>query len=165
MQSNWWQELERELEQQFDSFLKDHPAQQELLEQEEQRAKQQRRLARLSELETKAQDLRDQLLNLSEEIRGWRARVERAQRAGAHDLADRAQAHLSSLMGQGREQWQSLAALGEESRLLHEEISRAEKQSAKPPKSQAPTAQEDLEQAWQRFEAEQELERLRREQR
>ena len=48
MQSNWWQELERELEQQFDSFLKDHPAQQELLEQEEQRAKHQRRLARLS---------------------------------------------------------------------------------------------------------------------
>ena len=47
MQSNWWQELERELAQQFDSFLKDHPGQRELLEQEEQRAQQQRRQLRL----------------------------------------------------------------------------------------------------------------------
>ena len=53
MQSNWWQELERELEQQFDSFLKDHPGQRELLEQEELRAQQQRRQTRLQEIEAR----------------------------------------------------------------------------------------------------------------
>lgn len=164
MQSNWWQELERELEQQFDSFLKDHPGQRELLEQEEQRAQQQRRQLRLQEVEAKAQALRSELLVLSEDIRGWRARVERAQRAGAIDLASRAEAHLGSLMGQGREQWQSLTVLGEENRKLKEAIAKAEQESSKPPKSRPEEGQADLEEAWQRFEAQQELERLRREQ-
>jgi uncharacterized protein involved in exopolysaccharide biosynthesis len=30
--NNWWQEIEQELERQFDRFLDDHPSQKELLE-------------------------------------------------------------------------------------------------------------------------------------
>ena len=32
--NNWWQEIEQELERQFDRFLDDHPSQKELLEKE-----------------------------------------------------------------------------------------------------------------------------------
>ena len=164
MQSNWWQELERELEQQFDSFLKDHPGQRELLEQEELRAQQQRRQTRLQEIEAKAQALRSELLVLSEDIRAWRARVERAKGANATDLASRAEVHLGSLMAQGREKWQSLAMLGEENSQLKEAIAKAEQERPKPPPSPPETGHADLEEAWKHFEAQQELERLRREQ-
>ena len=163
MQSNWWQELERDLEQQFDSFLKNHPGQRELLEQEEHRAQQQRRQSRLQEIEAKAQALRSELLVLSEDIRAWRGRVERAQGANATDLASRAEVHLGSLMGQGREKWQSLSVLGEENRQLKEAIAKAEQESPKPPPSPPEAGHADLEEAWKCFEAQQELERLRRE--
>ena len=163
MQSNWWQELERDLEQQFDSFLKNHPGQRELLEQEEHRAQQQRRQSRLQEIEAKAQALRSELLVLSEDIRAWRGRVERAQSANATDLASRAEVHLGSLMGQGREKWQSLAVLGEENRQLTEAIAKAEQARPKPAPASPEAGHAELEEAWKRFEAQQELERLRRE--
>ena len=96
-------------------------------------------------------------MKLSKEISAWSERVRRARTAGAHDLASRAESHLSHLMGQGRAQWQALASLGEEAKQLKQELA-ATKQ---PPKSRPGTAV-DLEEAWRRFEAEQELDDLRR---
>ena len=164
MQKSWWQELERELEHQFDSFLGDHPGQQELLEQEEWREQQRRRQQRLLEIEQQAQRLRQQLLTLSGEIKAWHQRVERARQAQAHDLADQASAHLDGLMAQGRAQWQTLAALGAEDQQLRAESSRAAAQAPQRPPRQQQPATNDLESAWSRFEAEQELEQLRRQQ-
>ena len=60
-------------------------------------------------------------------------------------------------MGQGRAQWQALATLGEEAQQLKQELAAAKQ----PPKSKTGTAA-DLEEAWSRFEAEQELDELRR---
>ena len=165
MQNSWWQELERELEQQFESFLGDHPGQQELLEQEEWREQQRRRQQRLAQIEQQAQHLRQQLLTLSGEIKAWHQRVERAHQAKAHELASKASSHLDGLMAQGRAQWQSLAALGAEDQQLRAEFSRAASQA--PQQSSHPhtkQAENDLESAWSRFEAEQELEQLRRQQ-
>ena len=86
-----------------------------------------------------------------------RDRVKRARTAGAHDLASRAETHLSHLMGQGRAQWQALASLGEEANQLKQDLATAQQ----PPKSRPETAA-DLEEAWRRFEAQQELDELRR---
>ena len=165
MQNSWWQELERELEQQFESFLGDHPGQQELLEQEEWREQQRRRQQRLAQIEQHAQHLRQQLLTLSGEIKAWHQRVERARQAKAHELASKASSHLDGLMAQGRAQWQSLAALGAEDQQLRAEFSRAAAQAPQPNNSKPKQAENDLESAWSRFEAEQELEQLRRQQR
>ena len=157
MESSWWQRLEQELEQQFDRFLSDHPNQKELLDQEHWNEQQRHKHQRLLGIDQEAQDLRQRLLKLSKEISAWSGRVKRARTAGAHDLASRAETHLSHLMGQGRAQWQALASLGEEAKQLKQELA-ATKQ---PPTSRTGTAA-DLEDAWKRFEAEQELDELRR---
>ena len=157
MESSWWQQLEQELEQQFDRFLSDHPNQKELLDQEHWNEQQRRKHQRLLGIDQEAQELRQHLLKLSKEISAWSERVKRARIAGADDLASRAETHLSHLMGQGRAQWQSLASLGEEAQQLKQELAAAKQ----PPKSK-PGSAADLEEAWRRFEAEQELDELRR---
>ena len=157
MESSWWQRLEQELEQQFDRFLSDHPNQKELLDQEHWNEQQRRKHHRLLAIDQEAQDLRQRLLKLSKEISAWSERVQRARAAGAHDLAGKAETHLSHLMGQGRAQWQALASLGEEAQQLKQELAAAKQ----PPKTTTGKAA-DLEEAWRRFEAEQELDELRR---
>jgi len=127
---SWWDELEQKLEQQLEAFLKSHPEQSERLRQEQ-----------LNE----AAQLRRQLLELAAEIKQWQERTQKAQAAGAHDLAKRAQQHLEELMQQGRELWQQLEAIGHN---LHQPAPRSE----------------DLDSAWARFETEQALEELRRRQ-
>ena len=62
-------------------------------------------------------------------------------------------------MGQGRAQWQALAALGEEAQRLKQELAATK---TKTPKTET-TA--DLEEAWSRFEADQELDEMRRQKR
>ena len=80
---SWWDELEQKLEQQLEAFLKSHPEQSERLRQEQ-----------LNE----AAQLRRQLLELAAEIKQWQERTQKAQAAGAKDLAQRAQQHLEQLM-------------------------------------------------------------------
>ena len=157
MESSWWQRLEHELEQQFDRFLSDHPNQKELLDQEHWNEQQRRKHQRILGIDQEAQDLRQRLLKLSKEISAWSERVKRARKAGADDLAGRAEIHLSHLMGQGRAQWQALASLGEEAQQLKQELAAANK----PSKSSTRIATE-LEEAWRKFEAQQEIEKLKK---
>lgn len=158
--NGWWQEIERELERQFDRFLEDHPNQKELLEKEEQGEKLQRLQNKLLILDQQAVQLRQRLCNLSAEINHWRQRVQRAQQAEAYQLADQAEAHLSKLMGQGRDCWQALTELGIQVKQLKEEIQALP--TNKNNKKQ--TSMEDLETAWKNFEANQALENLKKEQ-
>jgi len=127
---SWWDELEQKLEQQLEAFLKSHPEQSERLRQEQ-----------LNE----AAQLRRQLLELAAEIKQWQERTQKAQAAGAQDLAQRAHQHLEQLMQRGRELWQQLEAIGQDLR-------------------QPAPRSEDLDSAWARFETEQALEELRRRQ-
>ena len=92
-----------------------------------------------------AQALRRELLQLAAEIQRWRQRVDKAKGAGANDLASQAQLHLDQLMERGRECWQRLEQLGHD---LQGGTSTG--------------TREPLDQAWVRFEIEQDLERLRR---
>ena len=158
MESSWWQRLEQELEQQFDRFLSDHPNQKELLDQEHWNEQQRRKHQRLLSIEQEAQDLRQHLLKLSKEISAWSERVKRARTSGAHDLASRAETHLSHLMGQGRAQWQALASLGEEAQQLKQELATAKQ----PPQSRTRTTS-DLEDAWRNFEIQQAINDLKKE--
>jgi len=160
MSSAWFDDLTRELERQLEGFLDDHPGQRELLEREEQAEAQRRRQRRLLEIAAAADLERQRLLHLSGEIRQWRERVDRARSVAATDLADRAEEHLGRLMGQGREGWQALAALGEEDARLRAEINRREAPTEPVPASGG----DQLEQDWAAFEADQDLQELRRRQ-
>jgi len=127
---DWLDQLEARLEQLLEAFLQANPSQQALLRDQQ-----------LAE----AQALRRELLQLAAEIQCWRQRVDKAQGAGAHDLAAQAQRQLEHLMERGRERWQRLEQLGHDLQV-----------------GTSTGTREPLEQAWERFEIEQDLERLRR---
>lgn len=153
---SWLDELERSLEQRLDAFLKANPHQDILLRdqhlQDRQRSLEQQRL----QLQHQAHDLRRQLLNLAKEVRNWTARSDRARTAGAQELAKRADQHIQALMNQGRDLWTELNALGATFQTVEQQLDQLMTSNTKPSPSR------NLEQDWALFEAQQELDELRR---
>ena len=88
-------------------------------------------------------------------MRAWRSRVDRARAAGAADLAVRAEQHLNSLMNQGRTLWADLEDLGRRFTEVEKQLQELHQQQQTPRPS-------TLEKDWALFEAEQELQQLRR---
>jgi len=166
---SWLEDLEARLSGELEGFLGANPAQRALLEQQErldrlQRLEQQRR-----QLQQEAEQGRQGLLQLAVEIRRWQERVQRARAAAAEDLAARADAHVASLLDQGRRRWQQLGELGQRFSAVEWEISQLAQErtgaagTAGPaePGSGRAGADAGLRDAWAAFEAEQELEALR----
>ena len=164
--SSWLEELEARLNQQLESFLRANPQQEALLAEQAQRDRQQRLLHERLKLRQEAELQRQGLLRLAGEIRQWQERSERARGAGAGELAARAEAHIATLMEQGRNRWQTLAELGERFAAVEREL--AELTAAPTPPAPGRSGERvadgmaELEQDWRRFEAQQELEALRR---
>jgi hercynine metabolism protein len=163
---SWLEELEARLNQQLESFLRANPQQEALLAEQAQRDRQQRLLHERLKLRQEAELQRQGLLRLAGEIRQWQERSERARGAGAEELAARAEAHITTLMEQGRNRWQTLAELGERFAAVEREL--AELTAAPTPPAPGRSGERvadgmaELEQDWRRFEAQQELEALRR---
>jgi hercynine metabolism protein len=183
MSSSWLEELEARLEEQLESFLRDNPQQEALLAEQEGRDRQQWLRRERLRLRQQAEEQRQGLLRLAEEIRRWQERVQRARAAGADDLAARAQAHGEGLMEQGRSRWQELAELGQRFGAVERELEElgGSAAAAKPAAAAAPNpvatnaaAAEapgaagmaaggaSLDADWAAFEAQQELQELRR---
>ena len=174
---SWLDDLESRLESQLEAFLRSSPAQEALLaEQERQDRLGQLRRQRL-ELQQQAEQQRQELLQLAVDIRQWQERVERARSARATDLANRAETHIASLMERGRLRWQGLAELGQQFTALEWELTELGRQAANGSGSgggQGPASTNDsnpeattpepanLDSDWAAFEAQQELEELRR---
>ena len=156
MAPSWLDELERSLEQRLDAFLRANPHQNVLLQQQHLQDRQRGLQTRLTQLQDQAKDLRHQLLALASDVRDWNARSQRARDAGAQPLAERADQHIQTLMAQGRELWGELDTLGTNFRTVEHQLSQlmADDQKASPDRS--------LNEDWALFEAEQELEQLRR---
>ena len=152
--SNWLEQLERELDERLSAFLRNNPVQNQLFQDQIQQDRAQALQRQRQQLQQDAEQLRSQLLTLVTEVRAWTDRIDRARRAGALDLAQRAQAHLDGLMAQGRNQWTDLANLG---RRFSEVEAQLQELS-----EQAQSSRPGLDDDWARFEAEQELEQLRR---
>lgn len=152
--ADWLEQLEARLEQQLEAFLRANPAQEALLQEQEQREQNQRRRSQLQQAEV----LRRELLQLATEIRQWRERAERARSAGATELAQRADQQVALLMERGRQRWQTLEQLGQQVQQVQGQA------AANAPEPSSPPANEPLDQAWSRFELDQELEQLRRRQ-
>lgn len=168
---NWLDQLEARLEQTLEGFLRANPQQETLLAEQAARDRQQQlRRDRLS-LRSEAEMQRQGLLRLAEDIRCWQERVTRAKNAGALDLAGRAEAHIATLMEQGRARWQTLDELGERFVAVEQELQHlGDVTAGGGPRAGSPSGQgtrqetsgPDLEADWARFETQQELENLRR---
>jgi len=155
--ASWFDDLEARLNQQLDAFLQANPAQQARLEQQEARERQHQLGRTRQQLQLEAEQQRQGLLALAAEIRQWQQRSTKAREAGATALAERADAHLASLMLQGRQRWQQLSELGARFARVDAELEQLRAAAARP-------AGTGLEADWAAFEAEQELQQLKRRQ-
>ncbi|MCB4421410.1 hypothetical protein FZZ91_00980 [Synechococcus sp. HB1133] len=153
--SSWLEQLERELDARLSAFLRNNPVQDNLFSEQHLRDRAGALQRQRQQLQSEAKQQRQQLLRLADDVRGWRSRVDRARAAGADDLAKRAEQHLSSLMNQGRALWADLEDLGRRFNEVERQLDELVKQRQTPSPS-------TLEKDWALFEAEQELEQLRR---
>jgi len=163
--ASWLEELEARLNQQLESFLRTNPQQEALLAEQDQRDRQQRLLSERLKLRQEAELQRQGLLRLAGEIRQWQERSERARGTGADELVSKAEAHIATLMEQGRNRWQTLAELGERFTTVERDLAELTATPSTPAPARAAGVADgmaELEQAWSRFEAQQELEALRR---
>ena len=156
--SSWLDQLEARLDQQLEAFLAANPSQEALLEEQGARDRQARLVGQRRQLQRQAEQERQALLQLADEIRRWQERVVKAQAAGATSLAECAKAHQQGLMEQGRQRWQQLGELGVSFAAVERDLRDLDSRS-RPPRASS------LEQDWAAFEANQALEELRRQQR
>jgi hercynine metabolism protein len=154
---SWLDELEARLEQQLAAFLAANPSQEALLEEQGARDRQAQLVGQRRRLQRQAEQERQALLHLADEIRRWQERVVKAQAASATALAERAEAHQQGLMEQGRQRWQQLGELGVSFAAVERDLRELESRP-RPPRASS------LDQDWAAFEAEQALEQLRRRQ-
>jgi hercynine metabolism protein len=158
MSPTWLDQLERNLEERLDAFLRSNPDQDRLLQEQHLQDRQRTLSSRRDQMQLQAKELRRQLLTLAEQVQAWGERTKKARNAGAEDLALRAANHVNSLMNQGRDLWNELDDLGRSFRNLDQQISDLNQKT-----SQRQGAR-SLDEDWALFEAHQELEELRRKQ-
>ena len=158
MAPTWLDQLERNLEERLDAFLRSNPDQDRLLQEQHLQDRQRDLGRRRDQMQLQARDLRRQLLSLAEQVQAWGARSRKARDAGANDLAKRAEKHVASLMNQGRDLWTELNGLGQSFQELDHQISDLNQQASQQ------SGQRSLDEDWALFEAHQELEELRRRQ-
>ena len=152
--NNWLEQLERELDQRLAAFLSKNPVQEQLFRQQHQLDRARSLQRQRQQLQQEAEDQRKQLLALAADVRAWTERTERARRAGEQELSRRAEQHLNELMDQGRSQWTDLAGLGRRFKEVDQQLSELNRQQS--------SGVSSLDREWALFEAEQELEQLRR---
>ena len=153
--SSWLEQLERELDKRLSEFLRNNPTQDQLFQDQHQQDRASALKRQRRQLQQDAEEQRRQLLDLADQVKGWRERIQRADRAGATDLADRARHHLDQLMTQGRHLWSDLENLGRRFEEVDGQLAELSRQPAS-------ANRKDLDRDWAMFEAEQELKRMRR---
>ena len=158
MSPTWLDQLERNLEERLDAFLRSNPDQDRMLREQHLQDRQRDLSSRRDQMQIQAKDLRRQLLSLAEQVQAWGERTKKARNAGADDLALRAEKHVNNLMNQGRDLWNELDELGRNFRDLDQQISLLNQ------KASQQGGDRSLDEDWALFEAHQELEELRRSQ-
>lgn len=156
MSPTWLDNLERSLEERLEQFLRSNPSQDQLLQEQHLQDRQRDLHNRRGQQQLQARELRRQLLTLAEQVQAWTKRGEKARGAGALELAQRADQHVVGLMQQGRELWEEFEALGLQFAELEEQLNSLKSQG------QQSSSRLRLDEDWALFEAQQELEELRR---
>lgn len=170
MSSSWFDTLEARLNEQLEAFLQANPAQQTRLQEQDARDRQEQLSRERLQLQQQAVQVRQALLELAGEIRQWQGRIAKARAAGADDLAARAENHRDGLMLQGRQRWQELAELGARFAAVEAELERLRTPVQQPDPATRPTDRagtprpSTLDADWAAFEADQELQDLKRRQ-
>jgi uncharacterized protein (TIGR04376 family) len=106
-------DLSHFLENRLDEFLRNNP-QLELQALEEKMREQEFETRRLlSDLKAREKQVENEILETAQEIQRWHLRIEKARAAGRLDLAEPAQAHEAGLLREGNQKWGQMEVLRE----------------------------------------------------
>ncbi len=154
MSHSWLEQLEKELEKKFEDFLRSNPYQESLLIEQSQKEQFLKLQTNQKKIQATAERLRTELLELSENVREWKDRANRAKAAQAKELARKAEEHVNNLINKGRQLWSELDQLGSQFKRVQKELLEISKQA----QNSKGTRQE----SWEKFDAEEGLNHLRK---
>lgn len=77
MSPTWLDQLERNLEERLDAFLRSNPDQDRLLQEQHLQDRQRDLSSRRDQMQIQAKELRRQLLSLAEQVQAWGERTKR----------------------------------------------------------------------------------------
>lgn len=176
------------LEARLDEFLQNNPHLELQALEEKLREQEQETLRLMADLRLKEKQLQEQILTTAQEIQRWHIRIEKARAAGRLDLAEPAQAHEAALLREGNQKWGQMEILKErlqQTKELQHKI-QARRQEVQTELTQAQAARaaqteqrwavngwnqstnyihnsaDPLEQQFSRWEAQEELEQMKR---
>lgn len=182
-------EFSRVLETRLEEFLRNNPhlELQALLEQLDKQ--QEDTLHLIADLQRQEKKIEGEILTTAQEIQLWHNRINKAKEAGRLDLVNAAQEREAALLRQGNQQWGKMVGFKErieQSKLLYKQIKQKKeevkikasqvKPETKPPKTEPSsdkgwqqtnyskfTGYDPLEDQFQKWEADSELEKMKRE--
>lgn len=175
------------LEDRLDEYLSANPHLELMAMEEKLREQEEETLKLMTDLKLKERQLQDEILAIAQDIQVWHARVEKAQAKGRLDLAQPAQEHEASLLRQGNQTWGQMEMLKDriqQTQELQQKIQQRRKEVqaqvtqaqtartvspaqpgspwSEPSSTDGSPSAAQLEKQFQRWEAEEELEQLKR---
>jgi uncharacterized protein (TIGR04376 family) len=171
------------LETQLEEYLRNNPHLELLVLEEKLREQEEETLRLMTDLKRQEQQLQDDIVGLAREVQLWHARIEKAKVANRPDLAQPAEAHMADLLRQGNQRWGQAEMIKQritQTQELQKQIQSRRKEvqqqvtqsqatrgtSSTPGWSSIPSSSQSnldsLEQQFRRWEAEEELEQLKR---
>jgi uncharacterized protein (TIGR04376 family) len=104
-------DLSRFLEERLDEFLRNNPHLELQALEEKLREQEQETLRLVADLRVKESQRQNEILETAQEIQRWHIRIEKAKAAGRLDLAEPAQAHEAALLREGNQLWGQMELL------------------------------------------------------
>jgi uncharacterized protein (TIGR04376 family) len=178
-------DLSRFLEERLEEFLRNNPHLELEMLLEQLREQEEDTLKLIAELQLQEKRSQDDILSTAQEIQRWHIRVQKAKAAGRQDLASAAQDREDALLREGNQRWGQMQGLKERiiqsQELLRKIQQRRQEVQAKATEAQtaraktqtqqrletnawqtAPSSFDDLEDTFQRWETQDELEKMKR---
>ncbi|MBD2626996.1 TIGR04376 family protein [Trichormus variabilis] len=178
-------DLSRFLEERLEEFLRNNPHLELEMLLEQLREQEEDTLKLIAELQLQEKRSQDDILSTAQEIQRWHIRVQKAKAAGRQDLATAAQDREDALLREGNQRWGQMQGLKERiiqsQELLRKIQQRRQEVQAKATEAQTaraktqtqqrletntwqtpPSSFDDLEDTFQRWETQDELEQMKR---
>ena len=109
-----FEDLSRFLENRLDEFLKANPHLELMALEEQLRGQEEDAINLLGTLKRRQQQLEDSILETAQEIQRWHERIRKAQTANREDLAQPAQAREAALLREGNHLWGQMQGVKEQ---------------------------------------------------
>ncbi|MGA7936118.1 MAG: TIGR04376 family protein [Kovacikia sp.] len=180
-------DFSRFLEEQLDEYLRNNPHLELFVLEEKLREQEEETLTLMTDLKRQEKQCQDEIMGIAREIQLWHARIGKAKAANRLDLVEPAQAHEASLLRQGNQKWGQMEMLkeriqqtqelqkkiGARRKELQTKVTEAQAVRGKTNQSREPLGWnpastpnssnlDALEKQFRRWEAEEELEQLKR---